>query len=141
MYRNNIPQLADNPGCDPPSRVLSIRQPWAWLIIHAGKDIENRNWSTKFRGRIWAHAGKGMTRDEYFDADYFVRRSFGGKITLPPYEDLLRGGIIGSVDIVDCVSKSDSPWFFGKFGFVLSDPQTFPFYECKGQLGFFSVVM
>lgn len=25
---------------------LSIRQPWAWAILHAGKDIENRDWHT-----------------------------------------------------------------------------------------------
>jgi hypothetical protein len=31
---------------------LSIRQPWAWLICHAGKNIENRPWRTQFRGRF-----------------------------------------------------------------------------------------
>ena len=33
-------------------KALSIRQPWAWAIINAGKDIENRQWPTKFRGSI-----------------------------------------------------------------------------------------
>jgi hypothetical protein len=46
-------------------KALSIRQPWAWLILHAGKDIENRDWPTRFRGRFLIHAAKGMTRDEY----------------------------------------------------------------------------
>ena len=27
-------------------KALSIRQPWAWAILHAGKDIENRDWRT-----------------------------------------------------------------------------------------------
>lgn len=40
---------------------LSIRQPWAWLIINGGKDIENRDWPTKFRSRILVHAGKGAS--------------------------------------------------------------------------------
>jgi hypothetical protein len=48
-----------------PCIALSIRQPWAWLILHAGKDIENRDWPTKYRGPFLIHASKGMTRDEY----------------------------------------------------------------------------
>ena len=48
--------------------VLSIRQPWAWLILNAGKDIENREWPTRFRGRVLIHASKGMTHDEWEDA-------------------------------------------------------------------------
>ena len=36
---------------------LSIRQPWAWAILHAGKDIENRSWRTAFRGEVLIHAG------------------------------------------------------------------------------------
>jgi hypothetical protein len=46
-------------------KALSIRQPWAWLILNAGKDIENRDWPTHFRGRFLIHASKGMTHDEY----------------------------------------------------------------------------
>lgn len=38
---------------------LSIRQPWASLILKAGKDIENRCWQTKVRGRVLIHAAKG----------------------------------------------------------------------------------
>jgi len=52
--------------------VLSIRQPWAWAIVHAGKDIENRNWPTRFRGRFLIHAAKGCTREEYLDACAFM---------------------------------------------------------------------
>lgn len=29
---------------------LSLRQPWAWAVVHAGKTIENRRWNTSFRG-------------------------------------------------------------------------------------------
>ncbi len=38
--------------------ILSIRQPWAWLIVNGYKDIENRTWSTRFRGKVLIHAGK-----------------------------------------------------------------------------------
>ncbi|WP_289241690.1 ASCH domain-containing protein [Delftia sp.] len=44
---------------------LSIRQPWAWLIVHGYKDIENRDWHTPFRGNLLVHAGLTMTRAYY----------------------------------------------------------------------------
>lgn len=131
---------------------LSIRQPWASLILKAHKDIENRCWPTKVRGRILIHAAKGMTRDEHEDAIAFavdairadpLNTNCGRTVTLRElgfaFDDLQRGGIIGSVEIVDCVSKSDSPWFVGEFGFVLRDPKPLPFVPWKGRLGFFDV--
>lgn len=51
---------------------LSIRQPWASLIMKAGKSIENRSWPTKVRGRILVHAAKGMAHDEHEDAIAFA---------------------------------------------------------------------
>jgi hypothetical protein len=129
---------------------LSIRQPWASLILKAGKDVENRCWPTKFRGRILIHAAKGMTRDEHEDAIEFAVMAIkanprdGAKTTTLralgfAFEDLPRGGIIGSVEIVDCVSRSESPWFMGEYGFLLRDPRPLPFRPFKGQLGFFNV--
>lgn len=131
---------------------LSIRQPWASLILKAHKDIENRCWPTKVRGRILIHAAKGMTRAEHEDALEFAVDAIrddprnvgaGRTVTLRElgfaFDDLQRGGIIGSAEIVDCVRKSDSPWFVGEFGFVLRDPQPLPFVPWKGQLGFFDV--
>lgn len=118
---------------------LSIRQPWAWLILHAGKDIENRNWRTLFRGRVLIHASQGMTRDEWWYACDFTFKAIEGAGPIPRREDLDRGGIVGSVEIVDCVTKSDSPWFVGQYGFVLRNPKVLPFVPCKGRLGFFKV--
>ncbi|WP_229215634.1 ASCH domain-containing protein [Duganella sp. CY15W] len=40
-------------------KALSIRQPWAWLIVNGYKDIENRSWSTNVRGKVLVHASKG----------------------------------------------------------------------------------
>lgn len=134
-----------------PLLALSIRQPWASLIIKAGKNIENRSWPTKFRGRILVHAAKGMTRSEHEDAISFAvgairadPKNKGGQMrTLRElgfsFDDLPRGGIIGSVEIVGCVQDSESPWFMGPHGFVLRDPQPLPFQPLKGALGFFSV--
>jgi hypothetical protein len=56
-------------------------------------------------------------------------------------KDLLtRGALIGEVDIVDCVTDSDSPWFTGKYGFVLANPELYsrPKYY-RGELGLFEV--
>jgi hypothetical protein len=43
-------------------KALSIKQPWAWLIVSGHKDIENRNCPTRFRGRLLVHAGKKVDR-------------------------------------------------------------------------------
>jgi hypothetical protein len=118
-------------------KALSIRQPWAWLILYAGKDIENRVWSTNVRGRVLVHAAKGMTKDEYHEAPLY--NSGGEFIVLPPFEGLQRGGVVGSVEIVDCVTKSDSHWFNGPYGFLLRNPKILPFTPWRGQLGFFDV--
>ena len=115
-------------------KALSIRQPWAWLIVYCGKDIENRTWRTNVRGTILVHASKGMTRREYDEV-----RLYSFMPQLPPFEALQRGGIIGTVDIVDCVTDHDSPWFFGPVGFVLRNPRALDFRPCVGQLGFFEV--
>lgn len=115
---------------------LSIRQPWAWLIVNGHKDIENRSWKTSFRGKIYVHAGKGMTRDEYATA-LAVAQDIDPGITLPPFEQLERGGIVGTVDVTGCADTSPSPWFFGEYGFTLANAQALPFTACRGELGFF----
>lgn len=118
---------------------LSIRQPWAWLILNGAKDIENRDWKTNFRGRVLLHVGKVMTRSEYEDGLNHFRFYGDPHIDLPPMDQLVRGGFVGAVDIVDCVEHSESPWFFGPFGFVLRNPTPMPFMPWKGKLGFFNV--
>jgi hypothetical protein len=130
-------------------KALSIRQPWAWAIIHAGKDIENRSWSTKFRGRFLVHAAKGMTRDEYEVCLHYCHHvgaihPFPTGLVMPAFDEFPRGGIIGSVELIDCVEGTifnKNPWFFGPYGFVLADAQSLPFMPLKGKLGFFDVEM
>ena len=59
-------------------KALAIRQPWASaIILHAGKDTENRDWPTRFRGSIAVHAAKGCASDEYFAAFKSIRDIVG----------------------------------------------------------------
>lgn len=122
---------------------LSIQQPWAWLIIHAGKDIENRSWRTNFRGRILVHAGKSLDSQSLDEVGQIIH---DGQIIpenlkpLPLAHELECGGVVGSVDIVDCVTTSASPWFCGPYGFVLANPKPLRFIPCRGRLGIFNVL-
>lgn len=117
--------------------ILSIRQPWAWFLLHAGKDVENRSWPTRYRGRFYLHASKGCTRAEYDDACAFARLRCGVEGAVPPLAELARGGVVGHAEIVDCVSAAASPWFVGDYGFVVRDAQPMDFLQLRGALGFF----
>lgn len=123
---------------DLPPKALSIRQPWAWAIIHAGKDIENRDWPTKFRGPVCIHAAKAVPPVRYL-LDCHEVTKITGRDNMPPKlgSDFHRGGIIGVAEIVDCVEASQSPWFFGRYGFVLRNARPVDFIPVKGALGFF----
>jgi ASCH domain/Protein of unknown function (DUF4241) len=103
---------------------LTIKQPWAELIIRGRKDVENRVWRTKHRGMLAVHAGEG------FDAHEPAVRG--------PFE---HGAIIGVVDVVACRKRSGSPWGLGgQWHWVLERPRrlTQPI-ECKGKQGLWTV--
>lgn len=119
-------------------KALSIRQPWAWLIVHGYKDIENRSWRTKYRGPVLIHASMGMTRHQYLLVQAICEGMPSiSRVTLPPFDELERGGIVGIATITDCVEESPSPWFFGPKGFSLADAEPLPFVPMKGKLSFF----
>jgi hypothetical protein len=118
---------------------LSVRQPWAWAIVHGPKDIENRsvaavsNGSMK-PGRIAIHASQGMTRDEYEDAAAFMARV---AVKCPRPDALVRGGIIGAATVTAIVREHASPWFFGPRGLVLAEKAACEPIACVGSLGYF----
>lgn len=102
-------------------KVLSVRQPWAWALIHGGKDVENRNWFTQYRGLLAIHAGKsfdmtqeefaGMCRGEY--GEPFTSMALGYSAAHNRIgDDDPRGAIIGIVELYDCIpdSRCTSPW-------------------------------
>lgn len=119
-------------------KALSIRQPWAWLIVAGHKDIENRTWKTAGRGNFLVHASSSMTQKEYNEAKAFVLE-IDRTLWLPRPEDLRMGGVVGIVKMTDCVADYGSPWFVGPYGFLLSEPYPLPFRACKGALGFFEL--
>lgn len=111
---------------------LSIRQPWAYRIMHRGKDIENCTWSPKYRGWLMIHAGKAVDREVLNDFQAHPRdpRFFDEKSL---------GGILGIVRLCDVVTDDPSPWFLGPVGLVLKYPFRLPeIVHCKGQLGMFN---
>lgn len=115
-------------------KALSIRQPWAWLIVNGFKDIENRSWNTSFRGAFLVHASKSMTRRDYQEAALVAGTN---RVEIPDFGELPRGGIVGVAEISDCVSYADSPWFFGRWGFVIKNARPLEFERCGGRLNFF----
>lgn len=126
---------------------LSLWQPWAWAVVYAGKDVENRVWRTHYRGPLLIHASKrkppkreirGML--EFLHEHGMLVDNFTTEQLRELTEPKL-GGVIGRVDLVDCVEHSDSPWFNGPFGFVLANPAPLPFIGIQGQRKFFKVRM
>lgn len=82
-------------------RILTVRQPWAWAIIHGGKDVENRvrNLAGAYRGPVAIHAGLA------WDNAGGMRIWEINKIEIPPFETSgvwdTHGAILGVVDLVD----------------------------------------
>jgi hypothetical protein len=121
-------------------KALSIRQPWASLIIAGIKPVENRTWKSNYRGPLLIHASKVFDRE----ALKWIAEKYGYDLFNPDYQIALasqeeRGGIIGAVNMIDCVTYHPSEWFFGPKAFVFENPKELPFMPCPGKLSFFDV--
>ena len=110
---------------------LSVRQPWAHLIVHGHKNIENRTWRTMHRGPLFIHASRVVAPVSHRS----IKRMF--HVELP--HELPTGGIVGVVHIVDCVDEHTSAWFEGPWGWVLRGAFPTPLAPCVGSLGLFDV--
>jgi len=105
-------------------KVLSVREPWASLIIEGKKPIELRTWKTRYRGRIMIHrSGKD-------------------------------GGIVGMAELVDIFEikskdqfhslrdkhKAPHAFYKGKiYAWVLKNAKPMKFLPCKGRLGLWAL--
>ncbi|HAF48556.1 MAG TPA: hypothetical protein DCL08_04850 [Anaerolineaceae bacterium] len=121
-------------------KVLSVHQPWAWLIVNGYKDVENRSWKTNYRGPLYIHAGK-----KFDEADYNSLMSQFKSIVFPQMNQFKFGGIIGIVDLVDCLEDYRSIWFQKEinnkkhYAWVLTNPQKVKFFRIRGQQGLFTI--
>ena len=115
-------------------KAISIRQPWAWLIVNGYKDVENRIWAAKLRGPVLIHAGKSSS-DTTPEALAHIKRRY--RVTDLP-DKFETGGIVGIAEITDCLKRHRSKWFQGPFGWTLANARRLPFKPCKGQLKFFT---
>lgn len=120
-------------------KVLTIRQPWATLIIAGLKRYEFRSWNTKYRGEILIHAGKTIDKEAVQRLEKY----------LP--DELPLGKILGKVKVIDCVKCDETlkekclkenkdvyakSSFVERFAIELSDVEVFEKQiEIKGQLG------
>lgn len=108
----------------PPMKIITVKQPWAHLIVHYGKDIENRSWNTHYRGQLLIHAGKGICKR--------------GMRLMPKdakQDIMIHGAIIGICRLSDVLMDSSSQWFEGPWGFELEGAYPIDPIYCKGQLG------
>lgn len=111
-------------------KLLSVRQPWAALLLNGQKTIETRTWATKYRGRLGVHAGLQLDR-------------YGPLHRFPDPSLLLRGAVIGAVELVDCrpMTAADADAALchfrpGLFAWVVRNGAFFPHpVPTKGKLG------
>jgi len=115
-------------------KAISVRQPWAWLIVNGYKDVENRVWAAKLRGPVLIHAGQSKS-DTTPEALAYIK----SKYRVPNLPDTFEiGGIVGIVEVTDCVQHHRSRWFQGPFGWVLANARRLQFKPVKGKLKFFT---
>ena len=128
-------------------KAISVRAPWSYFIMCGGKDIENRGlrFPRTQRGRVLIQQSKWWKEDEIrYDVDIALdiqEKATGVRQGLA-WGNLRSwcGCILGSVEIVDYVEESNSPWFVGDLGIVTRNPIALPkILPYKGMLGFFNV--
>jgi hypothetical protein len=113
-------------------KVLSLKQPWAELVLLGDKTIEIRKWNTNFRGKFLIHASRNPDED--------AMKRFG-------FEELPFGFILGEAELVDVkhynkeefekdkdLHLATSEW--GDYGFILKNVKRIKPIATKGALGF-----
>jgi len=128
------------------SYALSIKQPWAALLVAGLKSIEVRRWPATRRGQILIHAARISDP-----------RSQGWELVPRELSEMahLLGGIIGTADLTGCVAyrdarsfeadltkhRNDPSWFSGPimYGFTFANPRFLPFRPYPGWMRFFPV--
>ena len=122
-------------------KVLTVRQPYASLLVGGVKDVENRSRRTNYRGTVLIHAGARMhdvvsflRKRQEFTVEEMAVMTQANEVE----ENDLFGCIVGSVEIVDCIQDSTSPWAErGQWHWVCRNAKVFdhPVRDVKGRLG------
>jgi len=114
-----------------PVATVTLKRPWPYAIIHLGKDVENRTWPLlrEAGSTIAIHAGKGWDQD---GADWIESAGLG---TVPPESKHPAGAIVALATFRGNSSVHNSPWFFGPWGWNLSDIQPIKPIPWRGQQG------
>jgi len=122
-------------------KALSVRQPWAWAIIHGGKDIENRRSRTNYRGSLLIHASTYSREWEIRQDLTLVAQRLPSGVEWPRMGELREnyGMVIGVVDLVDCrPAVSGTTWGFDAVGgwhWHLANPRPIQPFLARGKLG------
>jgi hypothetical protein len=131
---------------------LSIRQPWASMIVYGFKPVENRPRTSHYRGPLLIHASKTVDKTA-MDWLWAHERELGltrGWHLLP----FRTGGIIGQAELYAVTNYLPNaknsewpadmrvrgrPWFNGPVGLWMRNASELPFLSWKGQLGLFHI--
>jgi hypothetical protein len=125
---------------------LSLKQPWAALLVHRHKTIEIRSWRTLYRGPVLIHAARVPD----------LRREAWALVPDEIYRAAQKGGrIVGAGVLTDCVAYGSAQAFGrdavrhlnpatwlrepGLYGFVFTDIRRLPFQPCPGSVRFFTI--
>lgn len=139
-------------------KCLTVRQPWAWLIIHGGgtyesrpaglrygyKNIENRKWRTRYRGPLLIHAA--ITETGYDETYQLAEKMYYAEYGKSngrrnPIDGLTYGAIIGQVKLIDIVRNyPQGNWTMPDcWHWVLDHPQPIRPIPYRGLPGLFDV--
>jgi hypothetical protein len=105
-------------------KALTVKQPWASLILAGYKDVENRTRPTKHRGPLAIHVSKRPARNafELLPSPHLFPWSVALLAMSPKVGQF--GNVFGTVDVVDCIQDSDSRWALdGHWHWILENPQ------------------
>lgn len=123
-------------------KAISIQQPWAELIVRGIKDIENRTWTTTYRGPLAIHAGLKPRPSANLErwTEVMEGRPAVRAILESDGKQFPRGGLVGVVDLVEIWSDHDSPWAVeDQFHWEFKSPRRCKFVPMKGNLGLWAV--
>ena len=119
-------------------KAISVRQPFAWLIINGHKDVLDSLFYSEPLGMIAIHASQTFSEQGYKGI-----RERMPHLHMPPRDQFASGGIVGLADFHKTIIQHesyDSQWHSSQqFGFCLRNTRPTPFIKLPGQLGFFWV--